>query len=177
MKNTVMIGGCLLVVAVLASAFASIDRPLKHKTANDRVTKFLTDAADARLMDTEEGKLARERGTTEEIRSYGRWMMRDQSTLLKEIKEIAQKKSIVLPAKISEEKAEGLEDLKKEKGKNFDKKFMKMIAVDHKRDVREFKKATHFEDAETKKFAAQYLPTIESHLERIKEIEKDEKEK
>jgi len=138
------------------------------------VTKFLIDAADARLMDSEQGKLARERGTTEEIRSYGRWMMRDQPKLLQEIQVIAKNKSIKLPSAISEEKSKGLEDLKKLKGAEFDKKFTKMIAIDHKRDVKEFKKAAKFEDVEVKQFASQYLPTIEAHLERIQEIEKDQ---
>jgi len=100
-------------------------------------------------------------------------MMRDQSKLLQEIKYLSKEKGIKLSGKLSEEKAKGLEDLRREQGSAFDKKFAKMICLDHKRDVKEFKKATKFEDADVKKFAVQYLPTIESHLERIKEIEKE----
>ena len=51
-------------------------------------------------------------------------------------------------------------------GKKFDKKFLKMIKIDHKRDVRQFTKATEFEDAETKKFATENLPLIQSHLDK-----------
>jgi len=138
----------------------------------DDSIKFLMDAVDARLMDTEEGKLARERGTTEEIRSYGRWMMRDQSKLLEELRKLAAKKNVSLPKTISIKKSEGLEELKKYKGKEFDEKFTKMICIDHKRDVREFKKAARSKDEEIRAFASQYLPTIEAHLDRIREIEK-----
>ena len=150
-----------------------ITTSFRRNSAAESITKFLTEAADARLMDTEEGKLARERGTTEEIRSYGRWMMRDQNKLLQEIQAIAKSKSIKLPSAISEEKSKGLEDLKKVKGEEFDKKFARMICIDHKRDVKEFKRATKFADADVKQFASRYLPTIEAHLERIQEIEKE----
>ncbi len=162
-----LVTSCFLVgVLLITSSF-------RKKSAAENVARFLSEAADARLMDTEQGKLARERGTTEEIRSYGRWMMRDQNKLLQEIQAIAKSKSIKLPSAISEEKSKGLEELKKLKGPEFDKKFAKMICLDHKRDVKEFKKATKFEDVDVKQFASQYLPTIEAHLERIQEIEKE----
>jgi putative membrane protein len=168
-KTTITTGSLLMTMLFITSSF----RNNELGNADNNVTKFLTEAADARLMDSEEGKLARERGTTEEIRSYGRWMMRDQSKLLQEIKYLSKEKGIKLSGKLSEEKAKGLEDLRREQGSAFDKKFAKMICLDHKRDVKKFKKATKFEDADVKKFAVQYLPTIESHLERIKEIEKE----
>lgn len=162
----ILLTSCLLVgLFLITSSF--------RRNSAESVTKFLIEAADARLMDSEQGKLARERGTTEEIRSYGRWMMRDQSKLLQEIQVIAKSKSIQLPSAISEEKSKGLEELKKLKGAEFDKKFTKMICIDHKRDVKEFKKASKFEDADVKQFASQYLPTIEAHLERIQEIENE----
>jgi putative membrane protein len=142
--------------------------------AEENSYRFLMEAAEARLIDAEEGKLARERGTTEEIRSYGRWMMRDQAKLLEELRKLGNKKNIELPGKISSERLKVLEELRTQTGKNFDEKFMKMISVDHKRDVHEFKKAAKSKDEEIKSFASRYLPTIEAHLERILEIKNDE---
>lgn len=169
MKKLILTSCALIGMFLITTSFT--------RNSGESVTKFLIEAADARLMDAEEGKLARERGTTEEIRSYGRWMMRDQSKLLQEIQAIAKSKNVKLPSTISEEKSKGLEDLKKVKGEEFDKKFTKMIFIDHKRDVKEFKKAIKFNDAEVKQFASQYLPTIEAHLERIQEIQETEKGK
>lgn len=169
MKKTIWLWS-LLGVGLIASSFTAYH---DKREAENKVAKFLTEAADARLMDAAQGKLARERGTTEEIRSYGRWMMRDQSKLLEEIQAIAKSKNVKLPSAISEQKSKGLEELKQEKGPEFDKKFAKMICIDHKRDVKEFKKAAKFEDVDVKQFASQYLPTIEAHLERIQEIEQE----
>lgn len=137
---------------------------------NDATTKFLIESVDARMMDLEEGKLASERGTTPEIRNYGKLMIDDQTMLLEKIRELAKLKKVDLPSAISNRKMRGLKNLKKKSGKSFDKRFMYMITIDHKRDVRIFKKATEIEDVQVKAFAKEYLPLIQSHLDKIRSI-------
>ena len=44
------------------------------------------------------------------------------------------------------------------------------MAIDHKRDVKLFKQAIDFEDFEVSQFAKKYLPTIQTHLDRIDAI-------
>ena len=137
---------------------------------NVNISDFLTEAADARMMGIAEAKLAVARGTTPEIRKYGKWMIQDQNILLKEIHTLAKSKKVALPQEISDEKEEGLSQLEKENNKDFDLKFMKMITIDHRRDVRKFRNAQTLKDKDVSAFAAKYLPVIESHLERAKEI-------
>lgn len=137
------------------NAAASID---------ESISDFLTEQADARMMDMEEGKLARERGTNEDVRRYGRWMVDDQTILLKEIRKLAKSKKVKLPVKLSAEKQDGLAELTEKNGDEFDKKFLKMITIDHRRDVRKFKNAVTLKDKDVSDFASKYLPTIESHL-------------
>jgi putative membrane protein len=128
---------------------------------------------DARMMDIEEGKVAAEKGTTKEIKDYGNLMIKDQTYLLKEIQKFAKSKNIQLPTEISDSKRDGLKDLKKENGVDLDEKFLKMIKIDHKRDVRKFKKATTINDPSTKAFAAKHLAMIESHLKEVCKIKKE----
>lgn len=144
----------------------------QNSAIDEDISEFLTEAADARMMDLEEGKLAKERGTTAAIRQYGEWMITDQTKLLKEIRVLAASKNITLPNTLSNKKADGLEDLKEEQGEDFDKKFVKMITIDHKRDVDAFEDATDCRDKDVKKFATTYLPVIESHLDKIQDIKK-----
>ena len=100
-------------------------------------------------------------------------MVEEQTALLREIKTLAKSKNISLPQKLSYEKEEGLATLEGKIGKDFDEKFIKMMTIDHNRDVKKFKDAREVKDKDVQAFASKHLPAIESHLERIIEIKKD----
>jgi len=136
------------------------------------VSQFIIESVDARLMDLEEGKVVIQRSTSKNLKEYGDLMMKDQSRMLEELKIIADRKQVKLPSDLSQEKAEGLADLKKEHGTSFDKKFVKMMILDHKRDVKKFEKATKSDDADIKLFATKYLPVVQSHLDKIRTLKK-----
>jgi putative membrane protein len=142
-------------------------------SVDENISDFLTEAADARMMGIAEAKLAVARGTTPEIRKYGKWMVEDQTILLKKIHALAKSKNVSLPQRISFEKQKGLSELEQKNNKEFDIKFIKMITIDHRRDVRKFKNAQSISDKEVSAFASKYLPVIESHLEKAKEIKTD----
>lgn len=136
------------------------------------ISEFMTEAADARMMEIEYGKLAMEKGTTPAIKQYGQLMITEQTKMLQDLRILAASKNIILPNRLSDKKADALEDLKEKSGVEFDDEFMENLKKDHKRDVDEFDDATDFADRDVKKFAETYLPVVESHLEKIREIEK-----
>ncbi len=158
---------------VLAVTMLSFVTTNCAESENEKTKIFLTEMTDARLMDREEGMQAVTKGTTDEIKQYGQLMIDDQTYLLKELAILAATKNIMLPKEISEEKRDGLDGLKEKSGTDFDKKFISMICIDHKRDVKKFKKAAKGDDAEVSAFASKHLPMIESHLEKVKQIEKN----
>ena len=133
---------------------------------------FLVEMVDARLMDFEEGQLAARRGSTAAIRDYGKLMMRDQTRLLSRLELLALEAKVTVPAVISGDKRDGLNDLIDSDRDSFDKRFISSIRIDHKRDVGEFRKATEFGDAAIAEFARQELPLIQSHLDGIEAIKK-----
>jgi putative membrane protein len=143
----------------------------KNSAIDKDISKFMTEAADARMMDIEEGKLAQEKGTTEAVKQYGQLMVQDQTKMLKELRVLAASKNIILPNTLSIKKSKGLQDLKEAKGVEFDDMFIKMIKLDHERDVDEFDDATDFEDRDVKKYATNYLPIVQSHLDKVKQLE------
>jgi putative membrane protein len=66
----------------------------------------LTEAADARMMDLEQGKLAVTKGSTTEIREYGQWMVKDQTRMLEDLRALAASKKIAIPSALSDQKSE-----------------------------------------------------------------------
>lgn len=130
----------------------------------------MTEAADARMMNIEQGKLALEKGTSDLVKNYGQKMVTDNTRLLKELRTMAATKNITLPATLSNEKADGLEDLREEQGKDFDEEFITMMTRDHKRDVDAFEDMAECKDQDVRTFATRNLPVIESHLSSIESV-------
>lgn len=135
--------------------------------------KFLCRAADARMMDWAEGQLATEHATNTPLKEYGQRMLDEQDAFMDDIKALAADKNYILPTALSEKKANGLADLKEEKGKDFDKKFIKMMVIDHKRDVKDFKRALKSKDADVSAFAKKYLPVLKEHLATAQKLKED----
>lgn len=176
----------LYILAAIGSAMASCNSSSKDSVSqaqeqnqnsaiDEKISKFMTEAADARMMDIEQGKLAVIKATRPELKQYGQWMVADQTKMLTELRVLAASKNIMLPNTLSNKKANGLEDLKNKEGQEFDDQFIKMITIDHKRDVNEFEDAVDFKDKDIQKFAETYLPVVESHLKKIKELEENER--
>ena len=157
---------------VVSSDFAALSKDSNTKSGEDEFVKeFITEMAEARLMDLEEGKIAQQKSTTKDLKSYGTLMVKDQTEMLREIKKLAALKNIDLPDELGPDKAEGLRDLKEVHGESFDKKFIRRMIVDHKRDVKKFERATRSRDADVQVFATRYLPYVQSHLQRIRGLD------
>lgn len=145
---------------------------LAQNQAKNSAPEFIVQMANVRLMDREGGRLAASLGSTKEIRDYGTLMMKDQDVLWNELNQLAVSKNITLPMAIGEKKSEALRKLATLTGRQFDRKFTKLIQKNHKRDVKRFEKAVAFEDSDTKQFAKKHLPTIQSHLDGVEQLRK-----
>ena len=136
------------------------------------VETFLIKTAESRIMDFEEGKTAQQKSAVDAIKDYGSLMVRDQSKMLTDLRALAAAKHITLPDTPDENQQKALADLQGEEGNSFDKKFIKMMIIDHKRDVKKFKKAAQSHDLEVRAFALKYLPVVEAHLEDVQKLRK-----
>jgi putative membrane protein len=144
----------------------------KEYLLDEPSAEFLVKIADGRLMGIKEGEAAQSKGTTPEIRAYGKLMVKDQNRLYAVMKTLAVHKKIQLPITISAEKQDGLKDLLAKSGTDFDDKFVKMMRIDHERDIRLFTDALHLKDDEIRAFAVKYLPLIQEHLDKLNALKK-----
>lgn len=152
------------------SIIIATDKNDKKPSVNKDVAGFLVKIADARMMGKKEGELAVQKGTTPEIVDYGKLMIKDQQFLLTQIKKLAAEKNITLPAEISNDKKDGFKDLDGKTGESFDKKFIKMMRIDHERDIKDFTKAGELTDKGVTDFAAKYIEMIQMHLDKLNAI-------
>lgn len=132
---------------------------------------FITRSVEVCLIKLEEGKIAQQQGVIKAIKDHGSVMVADLAQMLTDLKEIALRKSVITSADMPDNFF-ALEDLRRLHGEPFDKKFVKKMLYNYKRDVRDLERATHSKDADIKVFATKYLPVLQSHLEQVKLLKK-----
>lgn len=139
-------------------------------TVDERTRSFVNEAAMGGMAEVELGKLAQEKASSRRVKNFAEMMVRDHSAANEDLRSIAQKKNVTLPADLGKYK-EHKDDLSKKSGAEFDKAYMKMMVDDHQEDIDEFERAANnVDDPDVKTFASNKLPTLRMHLDSAKAI-------
>ena len=156
------------------NAYKENEEKAEHDLVDKNVAEFLVKATEGRLLCINEAKLGVLKGSTSDVRNYAQSMVKDQTSMLDELKKIAAERNITLPDGVSDKNREGQMDLSEEAGKDFDEKFIKLIRLALERDIKALENANELDDPEIKLFAEKYRPLIQSYLESIQRIEDED---
>jgi putative membrane protein len=147
-------------------------------TAHVDDKKFVKDAAEGGMMEVELGKMAASKGASDGVKQFGQKMVDDHSKANDQLKEVASKEGMEIPSAIGSKKQAHIDKLSKLDGEAFDKAYVKDMVKDHETDVHEFQvEAQNGTNPNVKQFAASTLPTLQEHLNMIKDLSKKEKGK
>jgi putative membrane protein len=139
--------------------------------------KFVKDAALGGMTEVELGKLAAQKASDAKVKEFGQKMVDDHSKANDNLKQIASKSNIQIPSSLDSKHQSRIDKLSKLSGEDFDKAYVKDQLKDHQTDVREFSdEAQNGSDPNIKTFAASTLPTLQHHLEMVKDLNKNEKQ-
>jgi putative membrane protein len=142
-------------------------------TVNGDEAKFAVTAADGGMAEVMLGKLAQEKSNTASIKEFGAMMVTDHSKANDELKALAKSKNIALPLVVSADKQKAYDDLNKKTGADFDKAYVSMMIDGHKSTAKLMQyEANNGKDPDLKAFAAKILPTVNTHLAKIEDIDK-----
>jgi putative membrane protein len=170
MMNTFLAG---LVVLGLAAAPASAgQQPTTAEKAGQTTAygqasdeTFVIKAAKGSMAEVELGKLAVEKGASDEVKKFGQRMVDDHGKAGDELKTLAQNKHITLPAGIDPQEKALHDRLAALSGPSFDRAYMQAMIADHRKDLNEFRTESKLgKDADVKGWAAKTLPMIEEHV-------------
>jgi putative membrane protein len=188
-------GAALMLVAafmVLAVAAAEIKTGAQNSNSNSGTTqnsngdahaghnmagmsadmKFAMTAAMGGMEEVEMGRLAAEKGASDEVRQFGQRMVDDHTKANQELMQVASSKGMTLPATLDPKHQADMQRISALSGDAFDKAYVKMMVKDHKKDVGEFQKESmRGADPELKGFATRTLPTLQEHLQMIQRID------
>jgi len=134
-------------------------------TLSDADRDFAMKAAQGGMAEVEMGNLAQQQGSAANVKEFGRKLVQDHTKANNDLKDIASRENITLPADMSADERKTLDRLSKLSGAKFDSEFAKESVDDHEKDIKEFEKeAESGQNQSLKSFSSSTLPTLHDHL-------------
>jgi putative membrane protein len=153
----------LFTTAIAVGSFA--DEPMRTAVLDDDDSMFFRKAASADMLEVESGRLAAQQATNPQLKEFGRKMATDHARATAELRALAARKRVALPAAMSDDHQKKLAKLREEKpGKDFDARFRDLMVDSHEDAVSLFEDtAKDSKDPDVKAFAAKMLPKLQQH--------------
>lgn len=153
------------VQAQAASPGSSQDKP----AAADQ--QFMKDLGEGNLAEVETGKLAQQKGSKEDVKSFGAMMVKDHTESLQKLQALASRKGVQLPKEPDAKHAAAAKSLQAMNGDSFDKRYASMAVSDHEQTLALLKKVEQgAKDADLRKYAADTTPVVSRHLEHAQKL-------
>lgn len=128
-------------------------------------TSFPVMAASSDMFEVSSSKAAQEKATSADVKAYAQHMITDHTKTTTELKALASKKNITLPAAPLAKHQKRIQALSTQSAKDFDKAYMTAQVQAHQEAVSLFEEAANTNsDPELKAFAQKTLPALKMHL-------------
>lgn len=171
-RLTALAGAALLCLSLGAAAQGTATAPGKAPATGtaaaslDRADKaFMEKAAMGGMVEVEMGRLAQQKGTSQQVKDFGARMVQDHGAANNELMQLASKKGLQMPSDAGSAHKRDVQKLSGLSGAQFDREYMAHMVKDHRKDVSDFEKASKSaKDSDVKAFAAKTLPVLQEHL-------------
>jgi len=169
-----------LSLVILAIAFAG--SPAAAQSLSERAASavgltpssqsFVESVAISDMFEIESSKIAQQSANAK-VRQFAEHMIAGHSKTSAELKGIAAKLNIQVPAAMDRSHQSMVDDLKDEKGSDLDTKYADMQITAHKDAISLFERyASGGENAELKAWASKTLPDLKAHLTMAEDLKK-----
>jgi putative membrane protein len=166
--------------AVATAGWAAADVAPVAKTAQKTGAGAMSAASDSTFMmkaagdgmaEVELGRLATERASSGDVKSFAQMLVDDHSKANSELTGLAGQKGVSLPSDPPPPARATYDRLSKLSGDAFDHAYAAEMVKDHEKAVALFSsEASGGRDADAKAWAAKTLPTLQQHLAKAREL-------
>lgn len=132
----------------------------------ERDAEFMVTAANRGLFYMEISQIAKRKATSPDVKYVAEAVVSQHGPMQSELKTLAEKKSIVLPASLGGEQAKQVGELTALNATAFDRRYLELLEDYHKNSIDNFDDMSdEAYDGDIRAFAAKYLPALKSHQE------------
>jgi putative membrane protein len=125
--------------------------------------KFLKEAIEGNFAEVEMGQLAKKQASSDGVRSFGEVLEKDHSAANQKATAAATSLGVTPPTSPNKKQKADYDKMSKLSGTQFDKMFVTHMIADHKKDIKDYEKASKKRDA-AGSYATETLPTLRKHL-------------
>jgi len=163
--------GLIAVFACLAQAYqVSAEDNTKNKDSQTD-QQFVQKASAIDLAEINLGNLAARLGSSDQVKQFGQHMVADHTKSSRMLTAIVDRKQLKSATTMDKKHQALFDKLKTLNGADFDKEYMRNMAMGHKEAVDLYRQeAKQGKDEDLKTFAQSTLPTIESHLKMAQDV-------
>lgn len=134
---------------------------------------FVHDALEGGMVEVQLGKLAAQKGASDDVKQFGQKMVDDHTQLGDHMTQLAQQMGVKSPKGLSKKDEELVAKLQNLSGAQFDDAYIKAMVKDHKNDISNFKaEAQNTQNPAVRQAALQGGQMIDQHLQMIQQIAK-----
>ena len=159
----------------VALVFGATQGRLAHGASDASMADkyFVSEALKGGMAEVEMGQLAADKGSSEDVRKFGKKMVTDHTKLGDQMKEVASQIGVTPPTSPTMVQQVEIKKLKGLDAAHFDEEYIKEMVKDHQSDLKDFKKeADSGTSATVKQAASQGADMVSHHLMMIREIAK-----
>jgi putative membrane protein len=148
--------------------------PMVAFAATNPDASFYKHAAEGGIFEVDVGRLAQDKGNSQQVKDFGAMMVKDHSAANEKLQALASSQNITLPTSASVGQMATKAKLDVLSGDTFDKSYVKGQISAHRHTIALFRKEiSSGQDADAKTFATATLPTVRAHLKAINAIATD----
>src|SRR5688572_11605889 len=145
----------------------------KFDKAAEKDAQFVVDQVSGNYAEVKLAQLAQQKSTNPEIKSIAAMLESDHTAVLNDLKSFATKKNISIPAEEPQDAKDKIQKLNEEQTTAFDKKWCDELKDKHMKGIKTYEDAsTNLEDPELKSWAANLVPKLKMHHEKLEACHK-----
>lgn len=143
----------------------------KKSSLNPADEKFVKQTGQSGMDEVKLATLGTQKAERTDVKDLATMLVADHTKVNEELSAFASSKGVELSAIVSADASDIFKALEKQSGKDFDKDFLDHMLKSHKKSVAAFEDMEKdAADADLKSWVSKTLPTLRTHLDKIKEL-------
>lgn len=143
-----------------------------HKGMPSDAAAFVNQMTIANLAEVQLGTLASERASNADVKSFGQMMVKDHSQANQDLAQVAAQLKVKPTTSLDQKHKDLAAKLSKLQGAEFDREYINAMVQGHQEVAGQLEARAGASHALTE-WARQTLPTVQKHLERARELQKE----
>jgi putative membrane protein len=151
-----------------AGLLITVPRANAATTVSTADKNFIHAAAQGGMTEVKLGELAAQKAMRDDVKAFGKRMVKDHSVINNDLKALAAQKGVTLPDSLDAKHQAMVDKMAALKGSEFDDAYIAGMIKAHKADAKAFKvESAATQDADIKSFLDKSIPVVDGHLKRI----------